>query len=193
MSTISRLGGREFRHTAFNMNSLLGFLFILALCSELGTGAEMPDTPIVTYSPPEGNTTFIDGTTWCIASSQANQQDLQEALDWACGPGLADCSAIQPGQPCYQADNLALVASYAFNTYYQTNGDSPIACNFGGTGVITSTNPSYGSCQFQSSGNTASDSSSPSLPYPGVYTWLMPGILVLDHLMIAIDRGISGR
>ncbi|KAH9315266.1 hypothetical protein KI387_023893, partial [Taxus chinensis] len=135
------------------MNSSLRLFFIFTLCSELGAAVEMG----VTYSPPEGNTTFIDGTTWCIASLQAgHEQELQDALDWACGPGLADCTAIQPGYPCFQPHNLLSLASYAFNMYYQSNGDSPIACYFGGTGLITSTNPSYGSCQFPSSSSPSS-------------------------------------
>ncbi|KAL4334689.1 hypothetical protein GQ457_07G040190 [Hibiscus cannabinus] len=36
------------------------------------------------------------GKSWCIASSQASKSALQNALDWACGPGQADCSDIQP-------------------------------------------------------------------------------------------------
>ncbi|XP_057861177.2 glucan endo-1,3-beta-glucosidase 13 isoform X2 [Cryptomeria japonica] len=88
-----------------------------------------------------GNLTSVDGATWCIASSNANESDLQKALDWACGSGSVDCSPVQPGQPCYQPDNLASHASYVFNSYYQNNGHSSVACNFGGTGNITTNNP----------------------------------------------------
>lgn len=98
--------------------------------------------PVATESPPEGNTTFIDGTTWCVAHPGVSQIDLQNALDWACGLGMADCSAIQNDGPCFEPDTLLSHASYAFNIYYQQNGNSDIACNFGGTATLTKNNPS---------------------------------------------------
>lgn len=93
-------------------------------------------------APPEGNTTFLDGTTWCVALAGVSQADLQNALDWACGLGMADCKAIQNDGPCFQPDTLVSHASFAFNSYYQTNGNSDIACNFGGTASLTKQNPS---------------------------------------------------
>lgn len=98
--------------------------------------------PVTTLSPPEGNTTFVDGITWCVAHAGVNQIDLQNALDWACGLGMADCRPIQEGGPCYEPDNLVSHASYAFNNYYQQNGNSDIACNFGGTATLTKNDPS---------------------------------------------------
>lgn len=53
----------------------------------------------------QANVTRSNGT-WCIASPSAKELDLQSALDWACGPGSVDCSAIQPSQPCYRPDTL---------------------------------------------------------------------------------------
>ncbi|CAF2042321.1 BnaA09g53750D, partial [Brassica napus] len=35
----------------------------------------------------EGNTTFLDGRTWCVARPSASQAELQRALDWGCGIG----------------------------------------------------------------------------------------------------------
>lgn len=99
-------------------------------------------TPVTTFSPPEGNTTFLGGTTWCVASAGASQGDLQNALDWACGLGMADCSPIQEGGACFEPDTLLSHASYAFNNYYQQNGNSDIACNFGGTAALTARDPS---------------------------------------------------
>jgi len=87
------------------------------------------------------NITNANGT-WCIASANASETDLQNALNWACGPGNVDCSAIQPSQPCYQPDTLASHASYAFNSYYQQNGANVVACDFGGAGVRTTKDPS---------------------------------------------------
>ncbi|KAL6880555.1 hypothetical protein ACP4OV_012120 [Aristida adscensionis] len=105
-------------------------------------------TPIPRQSPPEGNMTFVDGVTWCVARPGAAQEDLQNALDWACGVGGADCSPLQPGGRCYQPDTLLSHASYAFNIFYQQNGNSDVACNFGGAGAIVKRDPSFGSCKF---------------------------------------------
>lgn len=120
---------------------------ILTLNSAYAVGAARHQkaesmTPIPTFSPPEGNTTFVEGTTWCVARPGVSQADLQNALDWACGPGATDCSQVQPGGPCFQPDTLLSHASFAFNSYYQQNGNSDIACNFGGTAAITSKDPS---------------------------------------------------
>ncbi|XP_028806502.1 glucan endo-1,3-beta-glucosidase 13 isoform X1 [Neltuma alba] len=101
----------------------------------------------------EANVTRSNGTTWCIASSKASQIDLQNAIDWACGPGNVDCTAIQPSQPCFEPDNLVSHASYAFNSYYQQNGASDVACSFGGTGVKVDKDPSYDNCIYMRAGN----------------------------------------
>ena len=93
-------------------------------------------------SPPEGNMTFLGGTNWCVASPAATQYDLQSALDWACGLGMTDCSQIRPGGPCYLPDTLFSHASFAFNSYYQENGNSDVACNFGGSATLTKNDPS---------------------------------------------------
>ncbi|KAF4390075.1 glucan endo-1,3-beta-glucosidase 13 [Cannabis sativa] len=100
------------------------------------------------------NSTSSNGTnTWCIASNKSSEMDLQSALDWACGSGNVDCTAIQPSQPCYEPDNLASHASYAFNSYYQQNGASEIACSFGGAGIRVDKDPSYDSCLYMTAGS----------------------------------------
>lgn len=98
--------------------------------------------PVTTLSPPEGNTTFLGGTTWCVARAGVSAINLQIALDWACGLGKADCGPIQAGGPCFNPNSLLSHASYAFNSYYQQNGNSDIACYFGGTATLTQNNPS---------------------------------------------------
>lgn len=81
------------------------------------------------------------GQSWCVAKSGAPEKSVQAALDYACGIGGADCSAIQQGASCYNPITLQNHASYAFNTYYQRN-PVPTSCDFGGAAVITHTNPS---------------------------------------------------
>ncbi|URE07124.1 actin-depolymerizing factor [Musa troglodytarum] len=123
---------------------------VVAMAGRLEQKAESTiPTPI--FSPPEANRTVMDSTTWCVAHPGASQFDLENALDWACGVGGADCSSLQPGAACYQPDTLLSHASYAFNSYYQHNGNSDVACNFGGTATISSRDPSYGSCKYLSS------------------------------------------
>ncbi|MBA0787315.1 hypothetical protein Gotri_026910 [Gossypium trilobum] len=82
------------------------------------------------------------GRSWCIASSQALDSDLQYLLIWACILGKANCLAIQPGQQCFEPDTLFSHTSFAFNNYYQKNGATDDACNFGGTGIKVYTDPS---------------------------------------------------
>ncbi|CAF2042303.1 unnamed protein product [Brassica napus] len=90
----------------------------------------------------EGNTTFLDGRTWCVARPSASQAELQRALDWGCGIGRVDCSVIEKHGDCYEPDTIWSHASFAFNVYYHTNGNNRIACYFGGTATLTKINPS---------------------------------------------------
>ncbi|CAA2965202.1 glucan endo-1,3-beta-glucosidase 1 [Olea europaea subsp. europaea] len=102
-----------------------------------------------------GSGTFLanDTTnqTYCIAMDGIDTKTLQAALDWACGPGRANCSEIQPGESCYQPNNVKNHASYAFDSYYQKEGNSPGSCDFKGAAMITTTDPSHGGCVFPGS------------------------------------------
>lgn len=100
--------------------------------------------PITTPTMPNNSPVSSSGASWCTASPTSSQRALQVGLDYACGYGGTDCSAIQPGGSCYFPNSVRDHASYAFNKYYQKN---PVlnSCNFGGAAVITSTNPSRAS------------------------------------------------
>ncbi|KAG7541035.1 X8 domain [Arabidopsis thaliana x Arabidopsis arenosa] len=120
------------------------------------TNSTTGTSPSPSSSPISGNSTVIIGgggggggsKKWCIASSQASVTELQTALDWACGPGNVDCSAVQPDQPCFEPDTVLSHASYAFNTYYQQSGASRIDCSFNGASVEVDKDPSYGNCLY---------------------------------------------
>ncbi|CAL5190568.1 unnamed protein product [Lathyrus oleraceus] len=120
-----------------------------------------PDTVSPTstfpFSTPNTVNSFpiSSGSSWCVASPSASLIALQVALDYACGYGGADCSAIQPAGSCYNPNSIHDHASYAFNKYYHRN-PLPNSCNFGGTAVITSTNPSIGACQYPSTSTSSS-------------------------------------
>jgi hypothetical protein len=72
----------------------------------------------------------------------ADPKLLQAALDWACGPGKVDCTALLQGQSCYDPDNVQQHASYAFDSYYHETGMAAGACEFNGVATITTTDPS---------------------------------------------------
>ncbi|MCO5608606.1 hypothetical protein L7F22_062819 [Adiantum nelumboides] len=87
---------------------------------------------------------------WCVASPGASQAQLEQVINFACGEGGADCSAIQTGNACFSPDTLAAHASFAMNSYYQHHGRNYWNCFFNNAGLVTATNPSYGSCTYPS-------------------------------------------
>ncbi|XP_052184251.1 glucan endo-1,3-beta-glucosidase 4 isoform X2 [Diospyros lotus] len=93
---------------------------------------------------------------FCISKPGADHDKLQSGLNWACGQGHANCSAIQSGQPCYYPDTVQNHASFAYNDYYQKMRSVGGTCDFDGTAQITSDDPSYGSCTFTGSTNSSS-------------------------------------
>jgi hypothetical protein len=106
---------------------------------------------------------------FCVAIATADPTALQDGLNWACGSGGADCAPIQEGQPCYEANNLVELASYAYNDYYHKAGSSGGTCSFNGTAATTTNDPSHGSCIFSgstqsSTTTTTTNSSSTSTP-----------------------------
>ncbi|PIN18767.1 Glucan endo-1,3-beta-D-glucosidase [Handroanthus impetiginosus] len=105
-------------------------------------------------------------TVFCIARPGADESSLRDGLNWACGPGQANCAAIQQGQPCYNPNTLQNHASYAYNDYYQRMHNSGGTCDFGGTATLTSDDPSHGSCRFTGSSNSSRGGQLPPAPGP---------------------------
>ncbi|MQL95087.1 hypothetical protein Taro_027738 [Colocasia esculenta] len=79
---------------------------------------------------------------WCVAKPTVPADTLQDAIDYACGAGGADCEEIKPQGSCYFPDNVVAHASYAFNSYWQKTKKSGGSCNFQGTAVLINSDPS---------------------------------------------------
>lgn len=80
---------------------------------------------------------------WCVASEQATDAQLQEALDWACSSqGGANCSSIQSDGICFLPNSLTDHASFAFNDYWQKFKASDGSCDFKGSAVLVDSDPS---------------------------------------------------
>ncbi|KAF5738507.1 ER lumen protein retaining receptor-like [Tripterygium wilfordii] len=93
---------------------------------------------------------------WCVARSDASNQALQGALDYACESG-ADCTPIQPNGLCSLPNTIQAHASYAYNSFFQRKAMAPGSCDFSGTATVAKTDPSYGSCVYPSSARLAGD------------------------------------
>ncbi|KAH7440010.1 hypothetical protein KP509_04G087600 [Ceratopteris richardii] len=93
-------------------------------------------------------TSNVTNASWCVAIPSTNPAQLQSALDYACGPGKADCSEIQDGNSCFNPNTLVAHASYAFNYYFHANNKAEGSCNFGGSATIVTKDPSYSGCIY---------------------------------------------
>ncbi|KAK1311901.1 Glucan endo-1,3-beta-glucosidase 4 [Acorus calamus] len=87
---------------------------------------------------------------WCIADPQTPEDILQAALNWACGPGGADCGLIQQNQPCYLPNKLVDHASYAFNSYWQKYKHKGGTCDFSSAAMVVGLDPSHDHCTYDS-------------------------------------------
>lgn len=84
---------------------------------------------------------------WCVMSPSASLDDTQVApsVSYACSH--ADCSSLGYGTSCSNLDARGNI-SYAFNNYYQENDQLASACQFPNLSIVTTTDPSQGTCKF---------------------------------------------
>ncbi|XP_050277975.1 glucan endo-1,3-beta-glucosidase 4 [Quercus robur] len=104
---------------------------------------------------PSDQITGNSSVVFCVAKPGADSDKLQNGLNWACGQGQANCTAIQSGKPCYNPDTLENHASYAYNDYYQKKHAVGGTCDFDGTATTTTIDPSNGSCKFTGSSSSS--------------------------------------
>lgn len=94
-------------------------------------------------------------TVWCVAKSNLSDSALQGALDWVCGPlpaqGQVNCGPLQSGGACYNPDTVSAHTSWAFNSYFQSHNASDSSCDFQGTAVQVTVDPSTSTCQYPGS------------------------------------------
>ncbi|XP_010547552.1 PREDICTED: glucan endo-1,3-beta-glucosidase 4-like [Tarenaya hassleriana] len=95
--------------------------------------------------PPPKNA--VEGL-WCVAKPSVAEETLQQALDFACGEGGADCDEIRSHGSCFYPDTVVAHASYAFNSYWQKTKRNGGTCSFGGTAILITADPSYMHCRF---------------------------------------------
>ncbi|KAG9454706.1 hypothetical protein H6P81_007610 [Aristolochia fimbriata] len=103
-----------------------------------GSGGRTPVVPA-----PSGS-----GAKWCVPVKGAGVQALQANIDWVCSLGTVDCRPIQAGGPCFQPNTIQSHAAYAMNAYFQSAGRNSFNCDFGHSGAITSSDPSYAECKY---------------------------------------------
>lgn len=84
---------------------------------------------------------------WCVPKSNASEAALQANIDYVCSRGI-DCGPIKDGGPCFKPNTVRSHAAYVMNAYYQTSGGHNLDCDFGHTGIITYTDPSYETCTY---------------------------------------------
>ncbi|PON41638.1 Glycoside hydrolase [Parasponia andersonii] len=109
-----------------------------------GGGGQQVTSPI----NGRGVSKSLTGNTWCVANGQVGKEKLQQALDFACGEGGADCRPIQPGSTCYDPNTVEAHASFAFNSYYQKQSRQMGSCYFGGAAYVVTQPPRFGKCEF---------------------------------------------
>ncbi|CAI9756731.1 unnamed protein product [Fraxinus pennsylvanica] len=106
--------------------------------------------PPIVYPPPTVPPpphTASGTSLWCVAKPSVPDPIIQEAMNYACGSG-ADCDQIQPSGSCFQPNTLFAHASYAFNSYWQRTKVAGGTCEFGGTAMLVTVDPSYDGCHF---------------------------------------------
>jgi len=94
--------------------------------------------PPAVPSPPHKNPQYA---VWCVAKPTVPDSIIQEALDYACGSG-AECKQIQPNGHCFQPNTLVAHASYAFNSCWQKTKVRGGTCDFGGSAMLVTIDPS---------------------------------------------------
>ncbi|CAN6909823.1 unnamed protein product [Brassica oleracea var. botrytis] len=85
---------------------------------------------------------------WCIANSTATDAELMLNIYLGCEHKFVNCKPIYPGGSCFDPDTLISHASFVMNAFFQLHNRTKEFCGYNNTGIITTTDPSYGSCVY---------------------------------------------
>ncbi|XP_065877754.1 glucan endo-1,3-beta-D-glucosidase-like [Euphorbia lathyris] len=118
-------------------NSILSLLFILAFLSSGKTGQGM-------VNPANGE---MQEKTWCVAKPSASEAELAANINYVCEQ-IGICKIIEKGGSCYFPPTKINHASVVMNLYYQLMGRNYWNCDFRGTALRVTTNPSYRDCEY---------------------------------------------
>lgn len=116
---------------------------------------------------------------WCVMLPTASLEDpgLADSVSYACGN--ADCTSLGYGTSCANLDARGNI-SYAFNDYYQINDQLDTACKFPNLSVITTQDPSVGTCKFAVMIKTTAESESSA----------SGSLRMLDRLMLVLMSAV---
>ncbi|OVA16056.1 Glycoside hydrolase [Macleaya cordata] len=128
---------------------------------------------------------------WCVMSPEASTSDpnLGDSVNYACT--YADCTSLGFGSSCGELDAKSN-ASYAFNRFYQTANQQKGSCGFNNLAVLTTKDPSHGTCRFEimidvgkhdkpAKSPSSSRSASSSLPRPYQDLWSTQVFPLMDE------------
>ncbi|XP_015575598.1 probable glucan endo-1,3-beta-glucosidase A6 isoform X1 [Ricinus communis] len=116
---------------------------------EIDLSGKQADSEYRALPQPNNNKPY-KGKLWCIAAQGADLTELGTAVTFACSQGNGTCDALAPGKACYEPVSITSHASYAFSSYWAKFRRQGGGCYFNGLAKQTTTNPSYGSCEFPS-------------------------------------------
>ncbi|XP_052206655.1 major pollen allergen Ole e 10-like [Diospyros lotus] len=106
----------------------------------------LPENNASLSSSYQGNS---DKTTWCIVKPSTSAVKLDEIIQFSCTQSDVDCKGIQYGGICYNPANSRVSdASVVMNLYYKARGKHAQACNFQGSGLIVTQDPSVDKCIY---------------------------------------------
>ncbi|XP_071721039.1 glucan endo-1,3-beta-glucosidase 9 [Rutidosis leptorrhynchoides] len=124
------------------------------------------------------NVEYLDPK-WCVVNNNINTSNATARAIEACAN--ADCTALSTGGSCFNVSWPGNV-SYAFNSYYQQHDQRADSCDFGGLGMITTVDPSVGSCRFNVQ---LKESLSVSFRRSKFYYWL---VLIVGSVLLLERR-----
>ncbi|GER25670.1 glucan endo-1 3-beta-glucosidas [Striga asiatica] len=118
---------------------------------------------------------------WCVVDNNKDLSNATSLAREACAEG-ADCTALSPGSSCSGLGWPGNI-SYAFNSFYQQHDQNLESCDFGGLGLVTTVDPSVGSCRF-----FVGLSMSFAGPHgPGPFSWMVLLVTTIS-LWVLVER-----